>query len=133
MIASGSTNTEAEIRENLRKNEYPQEYIDAVVTKVLASRKPLGAKPDIASIEIDEVYKFIMEESWGTSAGRKQQVIKEIAEDRNISLTDAAKLYDAAIAANRPVETEEEPVTRTRNRRRRGKNALASGGLMARK
>jgi len=132
MIASGSTNTEAEIRENLRKNEYPQEYIDAVVTKVLASRKPLGAKPDIASIETDEVYKFITEESWGTSAGRKQQVIKEIAEDRNISLTDAAKLYDAAIAANRPVETEEEPVTKTRNRRRRGKNALASGGLMSR-
>ena len=132
MIASGSTNTEAEIRENLRKNEYPEEYIDAVVTKVLASRKPLGAKPDIASIEIDEVYKFITEESWGTSAGRKQQVIKEIAEDRNISLTDAAKLYDAAIAANKQAETEEEPVTKTRNRRRRGKNALASGGLMSR-
>lgn len=132
MIASGSTNTEAEIRENLRKNEYPQEYIDAVVTKVLASRKPLGAKSDIASTETDEVYKFITEESWGTSAGRKQQVIKEIAEDRNISLTDAAKLYDAAIAANKPAETEEETVTKTRNRRRRGKNALASGGLMSR-
>jgi len=132
MIASGSTNTEAEIRENLRKNEYPQEYIDAVVTEVLASRKPLGAKPDIASIETDEVYKFITEESWGTSAGRKQQVIKEIAEDRNISLTDAAKLYAAAIAANKPAETEEETVTKTRNRRRRGKNALASGGLMSR-
>ena len=126
MIVSGSTNTETEIRENLRKNEYPQEYIDAVVTKVLASRKPLGAN------ETDEVYKFITEESWGTSAGRKQQVIKEIAEDRNISLTDAAKLYDAAIAANKPAEKEEEPVTKTRNRRRRGKNALASGGLMSR-
>jgi len=126
MIASGSTNTEAEIRENLRKNEYPQEYIDAVVTKVLASRKPLGAN------ETDEVYKFITEKSWGTSAGRKQQVIKEIAEDRNISLTDAAKLYDAAITANKPAEKEEEPVTKTRNRRRRGKNALASGGLMSR-
>jgi hypothetical protein len=128
MIASGSTNTEAEIRENLRKNKYPQEYIDAVVTKVLASRDPL-----IDSPTTDEIYKFITEESYGTSSGRKQLVIKEIAEDRNISLTDAAKLYDAAIAANRPVETEEEPVTRTRNRRRRGKNALASGGLMARK
>ena len=128
MIASKSTNTEAEIRENLRKNEYPQEYIDAVVTKVLASRDPL-----IDSPTTDEIYKFITEESYGTSAGRKQLVIREIAENKNVSLTEAAKLYDAAIAANMPVETEEEPVTRnSRNRRRRGKNALASGGLMSR-
>ena len=129
MIASGSTNTEAEIRENLRKNKYPQEYIDAVVTKVLASRDPL-----IDSPTTDEIYKFITEESYGTSAGRKQLVIREIAENKNVSLTEAAKLYDAAIAANKSVETEDKPVTKnSRNRRKRGKNALASGGLMARK
>lgn len=94
----------------------------------------IDSGPDKMQIDVDEVYKFITEESYGTSSGRKQLVIKEIAEDRNISLTEAAKLYDAAIAANKSVETEDKPVTKnSRNRRKRGKDALASGGLMARK
>ena len=94
----------------------------------------IDSGPDKMQIDVDEVYKFITEESYGTSSGRKQLVIKEIAEDRNISLTEAAKLYDAAIAANKLVETEDKPVTKnSRNRRKRGKDALASGGLMARK
>ena len=94
----------------------------------------IDSGPDKMQIDVDEVYKFITEESYGTSSGRKQLVIKEIAEDRNISLTEAAKLYDAAIAANKLVETENKPVTKnSRNRRKRGKDALASGGLMARK
>jgi len=134
MIAKKATNTTEQIQENLTKSGYLPDYIKIVVDKVLAARKP--GQPE-TKVDTDIIYKFITEKSYGTSAARKDAVIRDIARESNVSIEVATKLYEDAIAANPPKAEPEETVAnrsgRGRNRSRTGSAGLASGGLMSRK
>ena len=87
-----------------------------------------------APVEIpkaEQILKFIQEESYGTSSGRKNLVISEIAEKEKISIEEATKLYNSAIELNRKKASEalqqniEKAATTSRRRRR------SRGGLMS--
>jgi len=134
MINSKSTDTTEEIQKELTQSGYSKDYIKIVVDKVLAARKP--GQPE-TKVDTDIIYKFITEKSYGTSAARKDAVIRDIARESNVSIEVATKLYEDAIAANPPKAEPEETVAnrsgRGRNRSRTGSAGLASGGLMSRK
>jgi hypothetical protein len=134
MINSKSTDTTEEIQKELTQFGYSKDYIKIVVDKVLAARKP--DQPE-TKVDTDIIYKFITEKSYGTSAARKDAVIRDIARESNVSIEVATKLYEDAIAANPPKAEPEETVAnrsgRGRNRSRTGSAGLASGGLMSRK
>jgi len=134
MITNKSSNTAEQIQENLTQSGYSPDYIKIVVDKVSAARKP--RKPE-TKVDTDVIYKFITEESYGTSSARKDAVIRDIAESNNVSIEVATKLYEDAIAANPPKSEPEKPDAnrsgRGRNRSRTGNAGLASGGLMSRK
>ena len=134
MIAKKSTDTTEEIQKELTQSGYSKDYIKIVVDKVLAARKP--GQPE-TKVNTDIIYKFITEKSYGTSAARKDAVIRDIARESNVSIEVATKLYEDAIAANPPKAEPEETVAnrsgRGRNRSRTGSAGLASGGLMSRK
>ena len=133
MITNKSSNTAEQIQENLTQSGYSPDYIKIVVDKVSAARKP--RKPE-TKVDTDVIYKFITEESYGTSSARKDAVIRDIAESSNVSIEVATKLYEDAIAANPPKSEPEKPDAnrsgRGRNRSRTGNAGLASGGLMSR-
>jgi len=134
MINSKSTDTTEEIQKELTQSGYSKDYIKIVVDKVLAARKQ--GQPE-TKVDTDIIYKFITEKSYGTSAARKDAVIRDIARESNVSIEVATKLYEDAIAANPPKAEPEETVAnrsgRGRNRSRTGSAGLASGGLMSRK
>jgi len=134
MVTSKTTDTKEEIETNLTQSGYSKDYIKIVVDKVLAARKPGQPKP---KVDTDIIYKFITEKSYGTSAARKDAVIRDIARESNVTIEVATKLYEDAIAANppktEPEKTDANKSGRGRNRSRTGNAGLASGGLMSRK
>jgi hypothetical protein len=102
-------------------------YSDAFLTKLAELYAPVEIP------KAEQILKFIQEESYGTSSGRKNLVISEIAEKEKISIEEATKLYNSAIELNRKKVSEalqqniEKAATTSRRRRRR----RSRGGLMS--